>query len=133
MPAALKVAAAARTAEANGEEPQYVGYMSNSPAEFTETTPTIMKKTSDYYMIERCQYPTAVNKMAVQSLDRLAAFDAFQFLDTVSPRPILLIVGSLADTIFFSQEALRHREGAQGALCGRGRHTRGSLRQATVR
>ena len=56
-------------------------------------------------MTERCQYPTAVNKMAVQSLDRLAAFDAFQFLDTVSPRPILLIVGSLADTIFFSKEA----------------------------
>lgn len=105
MPAALKAAAAARTAEANGGEPQYVGYVPNSPAEFTETTPTIMKEASDYYMTERCQYPTAVNKMAVQSLDRLAAFDAFQFLDTVSPRPILLIVGSLADTIFFSKEA----------------------------
>lgn len=105
MPAALKAAAAARTAEANGGEPQYVGYVPNSPAEFTDTTPTIMKEASDYYMTERCKYPTAVNKMAVQSLDRLAAFDAFQFLDTVSPRPILLIVGSLADTIFFSQEA----------------------------
>lgn len=101
----IKAAAAARTAEANGGEPQYVGYVPNSPAEFTETTPTIMKEASDYYMTERCQYPTAVNKMAVQSLDRLAAFDAFQFLDTVSPRPILLIVGSLADTIFFSKEA----------------------------
>ena len=105
MADALKAAAAARTAEANGGEPQYVGYVPNSPAEFTDTTPTIMKEASDYYMTERCKYPTAVNKMAVQSLDRLAAFDAFQFLDTVSPRPILLIVGSLADTIFFSQEA----------------------------
>ena len=72
MPAALNAAAAARTTEANGGEPQYVGYVPNSPAEFTDTTPTIMKEASDYYMTERCQYPTAVNKMAVQSLDRLA-------------------------------------------------------------
>lgn len=39
------------------------------------------------------------------SLDKLAAFDAFAYLDTVSPRLILLIVGSKADTTFFSEAA----------------------------
>ena len=64
-------------------------------------------KASDYYRTPRCAYPTSVNKMALQSLDRLAAFDAFQYLDTVSPRPILLIVGSKADTIYFSEDAYK--------------------------
>lgn len=45
--------------------------------------------------------------MALQSLDRLAAFDAFQYLDTLSPRPLLLIVGSKADTLYFSEDAMQ--------------------------
>ena len=64
-------------------------------------------KASDYYRTPRYAYPTSVNKMALQSLDRLCAFDAFQYIDTVAPRPILLIVGSKADTKFFSEDAYK--------------------------
>ena len=102
---ALEMAADARTREANGEATICVGYVPETPADFTDETPVIMKEASNYYRTKRCAYPTSVNKMAVQSLDRLAAFDAFQYLDTVSPRPILLIIGSLADTKHFSQAA----------------------------
>jgi len=35
----------------------------------------------------------------------LTSFDAFAYLDTFSPRPLLFIVGSLANTRYFSQEA----------------------------
>ena len=105
LEASLKQAADRRTKEANGEDIMYVGYVPNSPEEFTDETPVIMKEASEYYRTPRCAYPTSVNKMAVQSLDRLAAFDAFQYIDTVSPRPILLIVGSLADTKFYSEDA----------------------------
>lgn len=101
----LKMAAEQRIREANGEKPLYVGYVPNSPDEIDENTPVIMREASEYYRTERCAYPTSVNKMAVQSLDRLAAFDAFQYLDTVSPRPILLIIGGLADTKHFSEDA----------------------------
>lgn len=65
----------------------------------------IMREGYDYYRTPRCQYPTSVNKVLFTSLDKLAAFDAFAFLDTVSPRPILLIVGSKADTTYFSEAA----------------------------
>lgn len=105
MKEALKTAAECRIKEANGGDVTYVGYVPNSPEEFTDETPVIMKEASDYYKTSRCAYPTSVNKMALQSLDRLCAFDAFQYIDTVSPRPILLIVGSEADTKFFSQDA----------------------------
>lgn len=105
MKDSLKQAAERRTKEANGEEIMYVGYVPNSPEEFTADTPVIMKEASEYYRTPRCAYPTSVNKMAVQSLDRLAAFDAFLYIDTVAPRPILLIVGSEADTKFYSDDA----------------------------
>ena len=42
-----------------------------------------------------------------KTYDRLAAFDAFQYLDTLSPRPLLLIVGSKADTLYFSEDAMQ--------------------------
>lgn len=105
MQQALARAADARTKEANGEEPLYMGYVPNSPAEFTDETPQIMKEACEYYMTPRCAYPTSVNKMLVQSLDRLASFDAFQYIGTVAPRPLLFIVGSRADTKYFSDDA----------------------------
>ena len=39
------------------------------------------------------------------SFGYLCSFDAFEFIDTVSPRPILLIAGTKADTLYFSQVA----------------------------
>lgn len=67
--------------------------------------PQIMRDASDYYKTERCFYPTSPNLMLMQNLDRLTSFDAFAYLDTFSPRPLLFIVGSLANTRYFSQEA----------------------------
>lgn len=64
-----------------------------------------MRDASDYYKTERCFYPTSPNLMLMQNLDRLTSFDAFAYLDTFSPRPLLFIVGSLANTRYFSQEA----------------------------
>ena len=43
----------------------------------------------------------------MSSNDKLAAFDAFLNIETVSPRPILLIVGSKADTIYFTDDCYK--------------------------
>lgn len=101
----LKDVADARTAEARGGEPAYWQYVPNNPSEIDESTSVIQKEAYEYYRTPRCQYPTSVNKYLVSSNDKLAAFDAFAHLDTVSPRPILLIVGSEADTIYFTDAA----------------------------
>ena len=102
---ALAAAADARTREANGEGPVYTHFVPESPADFTDETPQIMKDASDYYKTDRCSFPTSKNLMLVQSLDRLATYDAFAFIETVSPRPLLFIVGSLADTRHFTEDA----------------------------
>lgn len=94
-----------RTREARGENPFYIGYVPNSPDEITEKTSVIQKEAYEYYRTPRCQHPNSQNKLLFTSNDKLAAFDAFAHIDTVSPRPILLIVGSEADTIYFSENA----------------------------
>ncbi len=103
--AALKAAAEARIKDARGEGPVYSHFVPESEAEFTDETPQVMQDANNYYKTERCAWPTSRNLMLTQSLDRLASFDAFAALDTVSPHPLLFIVGSLADTLHFSQAA----------------------------
>ena len=101
----LQEVAQARTREIRGGKPEYWKYVPDSESEIDENTSTIQKEAYEYYRTERCQYPTSVNRYLVSSNDKLAAFDAFAHLDTVSPRPILLIVGSEADTLYFSDAA----------------------------
>ena len=101
----LQEVAEARTREARGGEPAYWRYVPDSEQDIDENTSTIQKEAYEYYRTPRCQYPTSVNRYLVSSNDKLAAFDAFAYLDTVAPRPILLIVGSRADTLYFSEDA----------------------------
>mgnify|MGYP001024699188 CR=1 FL=1 len=94
-----------RTREARGEPPLYVGYVPNSADEFTDETPAIQREACEYYRTPRAAHPNSPNKMLFTSWGELAAFDAFAHADLISPRPLLLIVGSEADTIYFSETA----------------------------
>ena len=104
----LEAVAAQRTKEARGADPLYVGYV--PPTEDELGSPyygdsVIMREAFEYYKTPRCQYPTSVNKVLFTSLDKLAAWDAFAHIETVSPRPLLFIVGEKADTQYFSKAA----------------------------
>lgn len=101
----LAKVAQARTAEARGEEPLYFKYVPETEEEIKNALSIISKEASEYYRTSRCSYPTSVNKYLVSSNDKLAAWDAFCHIDTVSPRPLLFIVGSKADTKYFTQAA----------------------------
>lgn len=101
----LQDVAEARTKEARGEEPLYWNYVPKSEADIDENTSVIQKEAYEYYRTDRCSYPTSVNKYLVSSNDKLAAWDAFAYLDTVAPRPLLFIVGEKADTLYFTDDA----------------------------
>ena len=94
--------AAARIAEARGEEPRYWTYVPATKEDMDENTSTIQREAHEYYRTVRCCYPTSVNKYLVSSNDKLASFDAFAYIDTVAPRPLLFIVGSRAETRYFT-------------------------------
>lgn len=101
----LKDVAAQRTREARGEAPLLVGYVPNCPEDFTEDTPVIQREAYEYYNTPRAIHPNSHNKFLFTCNDRFISFDAFSQIDTISPRPLLLIIGSEADTIYFSDTA----------------------------
>lgn len=103
----LKQVADARTKEARGGEPEYWKYVPDTPEELANAPSVIVKEASEYYRTPRCSYPTSVNKYLVSSNDKLADWDAFIHIDTVSPRPLLFIVGSKADTLYFTEDAYK--------------------------
>lgn len=100
--------AAQRTREAIGEKPLLVGYVPNSPEEFTEDTPVIQREAYEYYCTPRAAHPNSHNKFLFTCNDRFIAFDAFARIETIAPRPLLLIVGSEADTIYFTETAYQN-------------------------
>lgn len=100
----LREVAEARTRQARGGDPEYWNYVPKSESDINENTSVIQREAYEYYRTDRCFYPTSVNKYLISSNDKLAAWDAFSLIETVSPRPVLFIVGSEADTIYFTED-----------------------------
>ncbi|RWA18389.1 alpha/beta hydrolase [Mycolicibacterium brumae] len=106
LDAQLNAANAARTAEAKGE-PAAVTAMLPMTAEEAAQTPdrSMLSDAYEFYRVEFCS-PDAPNKVAVRSFDQIAQFDAWQFLTLISPRPLLLIAGTVADSRAHSERAI---------------------------
>ena len=103
----LRDAAAARSREARGEPVQLVPVVPDSAASFTETTPQLYREGYDYYRTPRAQHPNSPNRYVFSSLPQQMAFFPFEQLETISPRPLLVIAGSRADTLFWSEQVLQ--------------------------
>jgi uncharacterized protein len=107
----LDAAAAARTAEAHG---QGVGSFPIFPQTVEQARALGGQHAVDgfdYYCTDRAQHPRSTRTLTWSSVDRLAGFDAFRFVDLIAPRPILLIVGTEAVTSWMTVEAYQHAQG----------------------
>lgn len=89
-----------RTAEANGADPVYGPFV---PDEVTDDMPVTLKEANEYYRTPRCQHPNSKNRVLMTSLDKLIAFSAFTFAETLLTQPLLLIAGTEADTLRFTE------------------------------
>jgi fermentation-respiration switch protein FrsA (DUF1100 family) len=103
----LKAASAARSREARGEAAQMISVVPDSPANFTEKTPQLYREGYEYYRTPRGQHPNSPSKYMYSSLPQQIAFFPFEQLDTISPRPVLVIAGSKADTLFWSEDVIK--------------------------
>jgi fermentation-respiration switch protein FrsA (DUF1100 family) len=72
--------------------------------DFTANTPVLYREGYEYYRTARAQHPNSPNRYVFSILPLQMAFFPFEQLDTISPRPLLVIAGSKADTLFWSQE-----------------------------
>jgi fermentation-respiration switch protein FrsA (DUF1100 family) len=104
---ALGEASKERTSEGKGENPHLERIVPNTPAEIPNGIPTLYKEGTDYYRTARAQHPNSVNWYISRSIDMLATYSSYAFVDLISPHPLLMIAGSNADTLYFSEDAYK--------------------------
>jgi uncharacterized protein len=100
----LKEASEQRSREARGESVRLVSVVPDTPDSFTDSTPQLYREGYDYYCTKRAMHPNSPNRYVFSSLPLQMAFFPFEQLETISPRPLLVIAGSKADTMFWSKE-----------------------------
>lgn len=105
LQAMLDQAGALRTAEARGEAPLMQNWAPESP-EGLEEAPTLYREAQDYYRTPRGGHCNSTNEWPLRSIDQIAQFDPYAMIKLIAPRPLLMIIGSDADTGYFSREAV---------------------------
>ncbi|PTB65740.1 alpha/beta-hydrolase [Trichoderma citrinoviride] len=101
----LREAAKARTAAGNnpGEISGFPIFPPNASA--AEALGPYVYEGWEYYNTSRGFHSRSAKTMPWSSVDKIFAFDGFQYVDRISPRPILMIVGTEADTKWMAEEA----------------------------
>lgn len=91
-----------RTREAGGEPRRDIRAL---PESVDTNTPEIVREFLDYYGTPRGHHPNSTSRYSFTSLAPMMNFFAFGQIETISPRPILMIVGERAVSAYFSEEA----------------------------
>jgi fermentation-respiration switch protein FrsA (DUF1100 family) len=100
----LDAAAAARTAEARGEGIGRFPLFPSNEAQ-AQAGGRHLFEGWEYYCTPRGGNDRSLKTFTWTSVDRLATFDASRFIDTIAPRPLLMIVGTEADTSWMASDA----------------------------
>lgn len=103
MRAMLADIAEQRTKEARGEAPKITKLLPTEtpPAD----APQFLRGAFDYYNTARGGHPNATGSLRYTSTPRQLEFFPFAMIEYISPRPMLLIAGSEAQTLYFSERA----------------------------
>lgn len=102
----LDQAGALRTAEALGAPPQLAPWIPDNAEELLETATTQFRETYEYYCTPRGYHPRANQGWVLRGIDMIAQYDSFAMIRLISPRPLLMIAGSEAESAYFSEEAI---------------------------
>ncbi|KAE8382415.1 Alpha/Beta hydrolase protein [Aspergillus bertholletiae] len=101
----LSVSSQMRTVEAETGSIELAYAMPMTPEQITSDTPTMYAEGYDYYRTPRGMHPRSPGVYVARSTELMATYDSFLAMRLISPRPVLLIYGSRADTIHFSKRA----------------------------
>lgn len=98
---ALSDVAEQRWVEAAGGTTKYGAL----PETLSADTDPVTREFFAYYRTPRGRHPRATTAMAVTGNPTLSQFRPFDHVETISPRPVLLVVGENAHSRYFSEEA----------------------------
>ena len=101
-------AAAARTAQARGEA--VATLPTRPPSEEQARTDPWAIDGWQYYCTDNGRHPRQAQEFTWTSIDRTATLDGFRFIDTIAPRPLLMIVGTEAVTRWMGEDAINRAE-----------------------
>ncbi|MCU1645235.1 MAG: hypothetical protein JWN03_5510 [Nocardia sp.] len=101
----LDEAGAARNEEAQGKEPRLQRAVPETEAD-AQGWPTLYTEGRDYYRTPRAQHPNSPNWWVSRSVDQIAQYSSYDLIHLISPRPLLMIAGTEADTAYFSRQAI---------------------------
>ncbi|WP_193318125.1 MULTISPECIES: alpha/beta hydrolase [Streptomyces] len=76
------------------------------PDTVDEATPAPVREFFDYYRTPRAQHPRSTGHWLARSAELLAQYDAFGGVARIAPRPLLMIAGTRALTLRFSEGAV---------------------------
>ena len=76
------------------------------PGEVDDSTLASIRELVDYYKTPRGQHPRATNKWVARSADLLDQFDPYADVEKISPRPPLMVAGTEAATLHYSEDAV---------------------------
>ncbi|KRB50687.1 hypothetical protein ASE04_12175 [Rhizobium sp. Root708] len=101
----LDAAAQARTRSAGGED---MGSFPIFPASEEEARAGGLHVFEgwEYYCSDRCSHPRSAKSLTWDSVDRMATFDAFRFIEMIAPRPLLMITAERAVTAWMTRDAV---------------------------
>lgn len=95
-----------RTLEAADGEPRVVEFLPQERSVIPASAPQLLTDGWDYYRTPRGAHPRAPGTWVARSMDLCANSDAYHFIDMISPRPLLMVVGGKADAKYFSERAV---------------------------
>ncbi|MFH9090035.1 alpha/beta hydrolase [Streptomyces sp. NPDC017673] len=107
----LDAAARARTAAARGEDPGVMTMFPETAEEAGALGGEHGIEGFEYYCTPRGRHERSARFLAWESIDRLAAFDAFHAVPLIGDRPLLQIVGERAVTSWMAVEAHQRATG----------------------
>ena len=111
----LDAAAAARTAEARGEDVQTFNLFPETEEEARRGGQHVFEGWQ-YYCTPRAMHPRSAKALTWTSVDHIVTFDAFRAVDLIAPRPLLMIVGREAVTAWMTVEAYQKAVGPKELL-----------------
>jgi fermentation-respiration switch protein FrsA (DUF1100 family) len=103
---ALQAAGQWRTSEANGPHTEAPRMFSTDLAEILEGADSFFKDAAAYYGSKRGKHERSDQKVPPMSYDLMVSYDSFNFQHLISPQPLLMIAGTKAQTLHFSEAAV---------------------------
>jgi fermentation-respiration switch protein FrsA (DUF1100 family) len=103
---ALQAAGQWRTDAANGPPVEPPPIFSTDISQIPQDADSFFKDAALYYGSKRGKHPRSDQKVPPSSYDLMVSYDSFNFQHLISPRPLLMIAGSNAQTLHFSEAAV---------------------------